>query len=173
MKTLDYYIKEALIKKDTQVDMTPFGHSNDDPRYKRKTTIKKGDADYILYCVNLGKMTPSGKTGYNDVNIWEEFKDSDICLGFYGRSFLITPKDSNKTNDKVLCVDNFTLKKLPGALESVQAVSKCDIDDFKEVYKKTYPSLCTRPQRAFGKTIDGLPWSKRMGQIYLVKKIEK
>ena len=172
MQSLSQFINEALIKKDTQVDMTPFGHSNNDPRYKRKTTIKKGNADYILYCVNLGKMTPSGKTGYNDVNIWEEFKDLDICLGFYGRSFLIVPKDSIKPNDKVLCVDNFTLKKLPGALESVQAVSKCDIDDFRDVFRKTWPSRCKRPSYQFGKKSDGLPW-QRMGQIYLVKKIEK
>lgn len=137
-------------------------------RKAKKGKINKGDADYIVWCISSGSMSPSGKTKW-DWNIWEEWKDSEIYIGDYGRSFLIGAPGSLKVGDKLYCVDNDTQKKLPGAPRKVDAISKCNIDDFREVYRKTYPDCCKKPSYQFGKQSDGLPWQRRMGQFYSIK----
>ena len=136
---------------------------------KRKSKINKGDADYITWCISIGSMNPSGSTKW-DWNFWEEFKDAEIYMGYYGRSFLVGAPGSFKVGDKVLCVDNDSEKKLPGAPDIIEAVSKCDIDEFRKVFRNKWPNLCKSPKRAFGKISDGLPWGK-MGQIYSIKGI--
>jgi hypothetical protein len=57
MKTILDYINEAINVVTEQ----------------RKTPINKGNADYIVYAINIGKFTPTGKTKY-DWNLWEEGK---------------------------------------------------------------------------------------------------
>ena len=138
---------------------------------KRKSKINKGDADYVVWCISSGSMNPSGNTKW-DWNFWEEWKDSEIYMGYYGRSFLIGAPGSLKVGDKVCCVDNDSEKKLPGAPGVIEAISKCDIDDFRDVFRKTWPSICKRPSYQFGKKSDGLPWG-RMGQFYSIKGIAK
>ena len=134
----------------------------------RKSKINKGDADYIVWCISSGSMNPSGNTKW-DWNFWEEWKDSEIYLGDYGRSFLMGAPGSLKVGDKVFCVDNDTQKKLAGAPKKIEAISKCNIEDFREVYRKTYPDCCKKPSYQFGKKSDGLPWQRRMGQFYSIK----
>ena len=133
----------------------------------KKGKINKGDADYIVWCISSGSMNPSGKTKW-DWNFWEEWKDNEIYMSDYGRSFLMGAPGSLKVGDKVFCVDNDTQKKLSGAPNKIAAVCKCNIDDFRETFRKEWPSICKHPSRAFGKVSDGLPWN-RMGQFYSIK----
>ena len=140
----------------------------DIPQKKARTTkINKGNADYIVWCISSGGMNAAGKTKW-DWNFWEEWKDAEIYISPYGRSFLMGAPGSLKVGDKVFCVDNDTQKKLSGAPDKIAAVCKCNIDDFRETFRKEWPSLCKRPTRAFGKVSDGLPWQK-MGQFYSIK----
>lgn len=89
--------------------------------------------------------------------------------GGAGKSFLCGSPGSLKVGDKVFCVDNDTQKKLSGAPDKIDAVCKCNIEDFRKVFRETYPEICKSPKRAFGKVSDGLPWTNRMGQIYSIK----
>lgn len=140
----------------------------DVPQKKARTSkIDKKGADYIVWCISSGSMNPSGKTKW-DWNFWEEWKDNEIYFSDYGRSFLIGAPGSLKVGDKVFCVDNDTQKKLAGAPNKIEAVCKCNIDDFRETFRKEWPSICKHPTRAFGKVSDGLPWGK-MGQFYSIK----
>ena len=136
----------------------------------RKSKINKGNADYIVWCISSGSMNPSGNTKW-DWNFWEEWKDSEIYMGDYGRSFLMGAPGSLKVGDTLFCVDNDTQKKLPGAPGKVEAISKCNLEDFRKVYRETYPDCCKKPSRQFGKDSDGLPWQRRMGQFYSIKGI--
>ncbi len=139
---------------------------------KRKTKINPKGANYVAWCISSGKMNPSGKT-YWDWNFWDEWKDNEIYMGRGGAgiSFLCGSPGSFKVGDTVLCIDNNSEKKLAGAPEKIDAISKCNIDDFRQVFRDTWPSLCKPPKRAFGKVSDGLPWTNRMGQIYSIKGI--
>lgn len=137
----------------------------------RVSKIDKNGADYIVWCINCGKMNAAGNTKW-DWNIWDE-KDSEIYMGDYGRSFLFGAAGSLKRGDTLFCVDNDTQKKLTGAPKKVEAVCKCDIEDFRKVYRETYSTCCKPPKRAFGKVSDGLPWTNRMGQFYSIKGVAK
>jgi len=137
----------------------------------RKSEINKGDADYIVWCISSGTMNPSGKTKW-DWNFWDEWKDNEIYMGDGGRSFLMGAPGSLKKGDKVCCVDNDTEKKLSGAPKKIEAVCKCNLEDFRKVYRETYPSNCKSPKVAFGKASDGLPWTYRMGQFYSIKGVK-
>lgn len=140
----------------------------DVPQKKARTSkIDKRGADYIVWCISSGSMNPSGKTKW-DWNFWEEWKDNEIYFSNYGRSFLIGAPGSLKVGDTVFCVDNDTQKKLAGSPDKIEAICKCNIDDFRETFRKEWPSICKRPTRAFGKVSDGLPWGK-MGQFYSIK----
>ena len=136
----------------------------------KKGKINKGDADYIVWCISSGSMNPSGKTKW-DWNFWEEWKDNEIYMGRGGAgiAFLCGAPGSLKVGDKVFCVDNDTQKKLSGTPSEIKAVCKCNIDDFRKVFKETYPNFCKPAKRAFGKVSDGLPWTRDMGQIYSIK----
>lgn len=138
----------------------------------RKSKINKGNADYIVWCISSGGMNPSGKTKW-DWNFWEEWKDSEIYMGRGGAgiAFLFGAPESLKVGDTVFCVDNDTQKKLTGTPWKIDAISKCNIEDFRKVFRETYPNRCKSPKRAFGKVSDGLPWSRDMGQIYSIKGI--
>ena len=134
----------------------------------RKSKINKGDADYIVYAISSGKMNPSGSTKW-DWNFWEEWKDSEIYIDKrFCCSFLMGAPGSLKVGDKVFCVDNDTQKKLTGAPTKIDAVCKCNIEDFRETYRKLCPERCKSPKISFGRKIDGLPW-QRMGQFYSIK----
>ena len=133
----------------------------------KKGKIKKGDADYIVWCIASGNMNAAGKTNW-DWNFWEEWKDNEIYMDNFGWSFLIGAPGSLKVGDKVFCVDNDTQKKLPGAPNEIAAVCKCNLEDFRETFRKGWPNKCKRPTRAFGKVSDGLPW-QRMGKFYSIK----
>ena len=140
----------------------------DVPQKKARTSkIDKKGADYVVWCISSGSMNPSGKTKW-DWNFWEEWKDNEIYFSNYGRSFLMGAPGSLKVGDTVFCIDNDTQKKLAGAPNKIEAVCKCNIDDFRETFRKEWPSICKRPTRAFGKVSDGLPWGK-MGQFYSIK----
>lgn len=136
----------------------------------RKSKINKGNADYIVWCISSGSMNPSGNTKW-DWNFWEEWKDSEIYMGDHGRSFLMGAPGSLKVGDTLFCVDNDSQKKLPGAPDKVEAICKCNLEDFRKVYRETYPDCCKKPSRQFGKDSDGLPWQRRMGQFYSIKGI--
>ena len=133
----------------------------------KKGKINKGDADYIVWCISSGGMNAAGKTKW-DWNFWEEWKDAEIYMSPYGRSFLMGAPGSLKVGDTVFCVDNDTQKKLSGAPDKIAAVCKCNLESFRETFRKEWPSICKRPARAFGKVSDGLPWQK-MGQFYSIK----
>lgn len=140
---------------------------------KRKSKIDKKGADYIVWCVSCGKMTPSGKS-YWDWNLWDTFDNNcEIYMGraTAGISFLIGSAGSFKIGDTVFCIDNDTEKKYSGAPTEINGISKCDIDDFRKVFRDVFPMFCKPPKRAFGKDIDGLPWTNRMGQFYSIKGI--
>ena len=133
----------------------------------KKGKIDKKGADYIVWCISSGSMNPAGKTKW-DWNLWDEQKDAEIYMGRWGRSFLFGASGSLKEGDTLFCVDNDTQKKLAGAPDKVEAVCKCNIEDFRKTFREKWPSICKRPSRAFGKISDGLPWGK-MGQFYSIK----
>lgn len=187
---------QRVISVDTYLDMKEKGHTKgymtiksieklspvcstkerameflDIPQKKmKKGKIDKGNADYIVWCISSGSMNPSGKTKW-DWNFWEEWKDNEIYMGRGGAgiSFLMGAPGSLKVGDKVFCVDNDTQKKLSGTPKEIQAVCKCNIEDFRKVFRETYPNRCKSPKRAFGKVSDGLPWTYDMGQFYSIK----
>lgn len=134
----------------------------------RKSKIDKKGADYIVWCISSGSMNPAGKTKW-DWNLWDEQKDAEIYMGDNGRSFLFGAPGSLKVGDTIFCVDNDSQKKLTGAPSKVDAVCKCNLEDFRKVYRETYPTFCKRPSFQFGKRSDGLPWTSRMGQFYSIK----
>lgn len=150
--------------------------------YKEKTAkkgkINKGDADYIVWAIGLGKMNPAGKTSFG-WNVWDEWKESDMEIYMLGYSYRSTPdsfafgaKGSLKEGDTIYGVDNDTNKKLSGMGATVLAISKCSYDDFVKTFREKYSSVCKRPSRAFGKVSDGLPWASgagRFGQMYSIK----
>lgn len=138
----------------------------------RTSKINKGNADYIVWCINTGKMNAAGNTKW-DWNLWEEQKDGEIYMGDYGRSFLFGAPGSLKKGDTLFCVDNDTQKKLAGAPKKVEAVCKCNLEDFRKVYRETYPDCCKKPSIQFGKKSDGLPWTSRMGQFYSIKGVSE
>ena len=137
----------------------------------KKGKINKGDADYIVWCMSIGKMNPAGKTTY-DWSIWEEWKndDAEIYIGskWASASFLIGAKGSLKVGDTVFCVDNDTQKKLSGAPSTIVDVCPCNKEAFQTKIRELMPTQCKRPTRAFGKITDGLPWGK-FGQMYSIK----
>ena len=139
---------------------------------ERKSKLRKYDADYVIWCINGGKMNPTGKTYFEKYNLWEYFDYCDIYMGYYGRSFLIGQPGILSINDKVLCVDNDNANKLSGAPNIIKGICKCNIDDFRKIFYNEWPSICKRPKVAFGKKIDGLPWTK-MGQFYFIKGVSK
>jgi len=149
------------------------GYIDTSHRYKRKSQINPKGADYVVWCIPSGKMNAAGKT-YWDWNFWDVWKNAEIYMGYAGMgwSFLIGSPGSFKVGDTVFCVDNDTEKKLPGTITKISAISKCDIDDFRSVFRKEYASSCKRPRRMFGKDLDGLPWQK-MSQIYSIKGVTK
>ena len=168
MMTIKYINKLSPVCKSKDAAMEYI----DIPQKKARTSkINKGDADYIVWCISSGGMNPSGNTKW-DWNFWEEWKDNEIYMGWggAGKSFLMGAPDSLKVGDKVCCVDNDTQKKLAGAPKKIDAVCKCNIEDFRKVFRETYPEICKSPKRAFGKVSDGLPWNK-MGQFYSIKGI--
>ena len=141
---------------------------------RRKSPINKGDVDYIVYAMNIGKFTPTGKTKY-DWNLWEEGKngESEIYVDIHGSIFLWGAKGSLKKGDKIVCVDNDTQKKIAPYYKEVGAVLPADSrESFTEAYRKEFPDYCKKPTFAFGKHTDGLPLS-RFQQIYSIKGISE
>ncbi len=136
----------------------------------RKTKIDKGDAKYIVWAMNIGKMNPTGKTIYD----WNFFtddmaKNASIYMGKYGRSFLWGAKGGLKPGDTLCVVDNDSQKRLPGAPAEIEAVCDCTPEAFdKMIRNSSLSSYCKPKHRAFGKVVDGLPWAK-FGQLYSIK----
>ena len=135
---------------------------------RRKTKLKKGDADYIVYAMNIGSLTSSGRTKY-DWNFWENNEETPGELYTnYGYTFLWGAKGSLKEGDKVVCVDNDTNKKLSGGIKEVKHVLPATKEEFVKTYREKFPTLCKRPTVAFGQQRDGLPWPKMMA-LYSIK----
>lgn len=137
---------------------------------KRKSKIKT-NADFIIWCTSAGKMSKTG-TSYWKWKLWDEYPDYEIYFDFYGRRFLIGPKGSLDVDFNVYCVDDSNQKQLTQAPEKIIGVSRCDLNDFVEEYKKLFPKRCKQPVRAFGKVTDGLPWSD-FGNYYLIDSLIK
>lgn len=138
----------------------------------RKSKLKKGDADYIVYAMNIGSLTSSGKTKY-DWNFWETNEENPGELYTdYGYSFLWGAKGSLKEGDKVVCVDNDTNKKLTGAIKVVNHVLPASKEEFVKAYREKFPKLCKRPTVAFGQQRDGLPWPRMMA-LYSIKGVSE
>lgn len=150
-------------------------------RSKRKSEVNKGDADYIVYVINCGKFSSTGKTKF-DWNIWDniaETNGADIYTNVVGTTFLYGAPGSLKVGDKLCCVDNDTLKKIAYysiPCEVAHVFNVKSKDDFVEQYRKAFPDQCTRPSTQFGKKSDGLPWSSgryKFGQIYSIKGVSE
>jgi hypothetical protein len=151
------------------------------PKKQRKTKIDKGDCDYIVYGISLGKLTPGGNT-YFDWNIWEEVEKRKDPTCFYvighGRSginFLMGADDGSlKVGDTVVAVDNDSLKKFPGfgwRSNKVDAIISVNSkDEFVKKFRKNFPNECSAPKRSFGRMLDGIPW-KYFSMIYSIKGI--
>lgn len=154
-----------------------------DPKQKqsRKSKIDKENADYVVWAITIGKLTPAGNTMY-DWNLWEignECKQNNTDMelyvgskwGTYPNSFLWGTAGSLKEGDTVCVVDNDSEKKLPGAPRKILAALPANSKDaFVDAFRKKFPDICKAPKRAFGKVSDGLPWFK-LGQVYSIKGI--
>jgi len=97
------------------------------------------------------------------MNCLKQYIDKRFC-----GSFLMGTPGSLKVGDKVFCVDNDSQRKLVGSPVNIDAVCKCNIEDFRETYRKLLPERCKKPFISFGRKINGLPW-QRMGQFYSTK----
>ena len=142
---------------------------------QRKNPINKGNADYIVYAMNIGKFTPTGKTKY-DWNLWEEGKkgEAEIYADKRGAIFLWGAKGSLKKGDKIVCVDNDTQKKIAPYYKEVGAVLPADSrESFTNAYRKEFEVYCKEPTYAFGKHTDGLPGASHFQQIYSIKGISE
>lgn len=139
----------------------------------RKSPINKGDADYIVYAISVGKMNPSGVTKW-DWNFWDEWKDSELYIGGeYGwHSFLCGAKGSLKVGDTVYCVDNDSQKALTNAPKKIVGACDCDPEEFKKEFRRLFQNQCKKPSFSFGRHTDGLPWQK-MGQLYSIKGVSE
>lgn len=147
-------------------------------RNKRKSEVDKGDADYIVYVINCGKFTPTGKTKF-DWNIWDNIDKSngaEIYTDKRGQAFLYGAPGSLKVGDTLCCVDNDTLKRIPRYSIPCEVAHVFNVktkDDFAEQYRKAFPNYCRRPSTQFGKKSDGLPWTRGFGQLYSIKGVSK
>lgn len=149
--------------------------------YINEGTINKGNADYIVSCVSLGKMNPEGKTIY-DWNVWDEWKNADMEIYMikfvqsYGspKAVLFGAKGSLKEGDIIYSIDNDTKRKLDKPSGLVDYVCECTYDDFVKEYRKKYPMNCKKPKTT-GKASDGLPWTGPLsfGQMYSIKSVTK
>ena len=139
----------------------------------RKTPIKKGDADYIVYIMNIGKFNPNGKTKY-DWNLWEEGKNGEMELytDNGGSYFLWGVKGSLKVGDKVVGVDNDTQKKLLSDFEIKEILPADSRESFTEAYRKAFPQYCKKPSFTFGRQNDGIP-AYIFRQLYSIKGISE
>lgn len=143
----------------------------------RKSKIDKKDADYIVYAITLGKLTPGGSTNFS-YNLWEEFGDDKSAiyvLGDYprGQYFLVGAKDSLDLNDTFVIADNDSQKLLgSGRKFKVTAILPADKDGFVEGYRKEFSEHCKKPSVSFGRQLDGIPW-KLFSQIYSIKGVAK
>ena len=150
-------------------------------RNRRKSEVNKGDADYIVYVISCGKFGPSGNTKF-DWNLWDNIdktNGAEIYTSKKGNSFLYGAPGSLSVGDKLCCVDNDTLKKIPTGSIPSEVTHVFNIkskDDFVEQYRKAFPDHCTRPSYQFGRKSDGLPWTNgphRFGQIYSIKGVSE
>ncbi len=141
----------------------------------RKSNINKGDADYVVWAMAIGKLSPNGKTSY-DWNIWDESAKNEkaghssvIYADEWGHKFLWGSAGSLNPGDKIFVIDNDSQKKLPGAPKNVKVALPCSSkEEFADAYRAAFPNRCKSPKRAFGKIIDGIPWGD-MNQIYSIK----
>lgn len=143
---------------------------------KRKSKIKTDGYDLICWAITCGKMQQNGKTKFG-WSLWDSAENDDQYIfvtstgpEFYlsRGSFIFAAKDTFKQGDKVLGVDNDTEKKLSGFTDTIVDYCHCDIESFREMIRRIDPRDCKRPQKAFGKVSDGLPWN-RFGQVYSCK----
>lgn len=150
-------------------------------RTRRKSEVNKGDADYIVYVISCGKFSPSGNTKF-DWNLWDNIDKTngvEIYTNKKGNSFLYGAPGSLNVGDKLCCVDNDTLKKIPTGSIPSEVTHVFNIkskDDFVEQYRKAFPDHCKRPSYQFGRKSDGLPWMNgpyRFGQIYSIKGVSE
>lgn len=143
----------------------------------RKSKIDKGDADYIVWAIPMGKLTPKGDTSFG-WNIWEQGQEnkkngsiSEIYVAKYGGSFCFMwgSEGTLKEMDDIYVVDNDSQRKLSGAPGRVDAVLPASSkEEFVQAFRDEFKEYCSRPHRAFGRIVDGLPWQK-FGQIYSIK----
>lgn len=111
----------------------------------RKSSINKEGADYIVYTIPLGKVSPTtGKTKFDWSVFDEDHKDSELYLiSHSGKanwcSVLWGSKDSLKVGDKVVIVDNDSQRKTSGVASGVQIVfDSCTStqSDFDKIARK-------------------------------------
>ena len=140
---------------------------------QRKSKIDKKGADYIVYAITLGNLTPGGKTNF-DYNFWEEFNDDKMAIyALDGSYFLVGAKGSLDVGDTLVIADNDSQKLLASGYDfEVLAILPTDKDSFTEAYRKEFSDICDKPKVAFGRKIDGIPW-KYFRQVYSIKGIAK
>lgn len=152
----------------------------------RKSKIDKKGAEYIVYAITLGKLSPGGSTNFS-YNLWEEFGDDKTAIyalsksGIYvtngrrpfGAYFLVGAKDSLDIGDTFVIADNDSRKLMGGGGKfSVTAILPSDKEGFIEGYRKEFPDYCKKPSVSFGRQLDGIPW-KDFSQIYSIKGVAK
>lgn len=111
----------------------------------RKSSIDKEGADYIVYTIPLGKVSPTtGKTKFDWSIFDEDHKDSELYLiSRSGKanwcSALWGSNNSLKVGDKVVIVDNDSQRKTGGVAGGVQIVfdsCKSTQSDFDKIAHK-------------------------------------
>jgi len=146
----------------------------------KETKINKNGAKCLVYVTNIGKFSSSGKTNF-DWNFWDYVKEQGYVEIYtdYGMEFLFGTPGSLSKGDTLVCVNNDTNKKVPGASVPKQVLHVFNIkskEDFADKFRKAFPDRCKQPSSQFGKNTDGLPWNTgryAFKQIYSIESVSE
>ena len=105
----------------------------------RKSSIDKGNVEYIVYTINIGKVSPTtGKTKFDWSIFDDDHKDSELYL-LNGNCVLWGSEGSLKKDDTLIVVDNDSLRKCGGCAggnQRVIDVCKSTKEDFNAMAKR-------------------------------------
>lgn len=92
----------------------------------------KNNADYEVVVDYIGGISPNGKCGKRGFNLWQDY--SDYKLYFDPVTILCAKTDELKVGDKLYSVTDDG--KRAYCVSEIQAISKCEINDFSKVYNE-------------------------------------
>lgn len=150
----------------------------DKPERKvRKTPIDKGDSDYLVSVISMGKLSSGGKTQFG-WNIWEEGERQNELgeppyIFVLGTSLLLWgAENSLQIGDKVTLIDNDTRKKVQWGTGTVEYIwNAASKDNFVNQVRNSNSRYSKPRSYSFGRMTDGVKWDA-FRTIFSIKGVE-